>query len=112
MPGDFQIRALQQLVGWAGVLASAAGVAVAVSYSARSRWAKVVAGAFALQVAAELALQIVLPHLMGEHPLDMSSITRASFTISVFALIARALLVVGVAGLLMGLKRTKNDWSP
>ena len=99
---------LQSLVGLVGVVVTAFGAVVAVSYANRTRWAGIVAAGFGLQVVGMLASQFMVPLLVRAGAGDPLGLARGALAISVVGVIARIVVVGGIVGLFADFVRAKR----
>jgi hypothetical protein len=90
------VRILHEMVSWLFVVIDLAAIVICFLHAARSVWARVLAGSFALQFLVALSYRI-LSHVSWSSPETVPSLYLVA---SLGGLLAAVLLVAGIAGLL------------
>jgi len=109
MRESFLLNSLQNLLGWMDVLIGLGAAAFAASYFGRSRWAGVVAIAFALGVLNLVGSRILMPWAIRNNPPDVQHrIAEVALVGAVVGFLMQATLIVGVIGLLTELRRAQR----
>lgn len=106
--GSVTLMQTQGIVGLASILVTTFGAVAAMTYVKRSRWASIVAAGLSLQAVGQLAGQVMIPVLVLAQSSDAADFSRESLGLSVFALIARITVVVGITGMLAEVSRAKR----
>lgn len=87
---------LYTAVAWAHILTTGAAFVVCLLYVGRSLWARVLAGAFLLQILVSLFYQLI--NVMGWHVYMATRLTLFYGLASLVGLVASIGVVVGLAG--------------
>jgi len=95
----------QNLVWWLGFFVAVAGVVFTTAYLKRSRWTRLLFGAFLVRALVDLATKLVLPVLATTTSADLPRVPLFFLATAVLSVMSYAALVLGVAGLLSELSR-------
>jgi len=109
MTENLLLNSLQSLFGWMDVLIGLGAAAFAASYFGRSRWAGVIAIAFAFGALNLVGSRILIPMVVSNNPPDVPHrIAQVVLGLAVAGFVMKVTLVVGVVGLLTELRRAQR----
>src|SRR5258708_36916102 len=95
----------QNLVWWLDLFVAVAGVVFTATHLKRSRWARLLFAGFLVRAIVDLATKVALPGLVARSSSDFSRVPLFFLASSILGVMAYAVLVLGVAGLLSELSR-------
>jgi hypothetical protein len=92
-------RIMQELVGWVHIVVDLAAVVVCLMHAGRSVWARVLAGGFGLQLLVSIFYRVA-GYIWSFSGSEARTLSALYFMGSLLGLLASAVIVVGLFGLL------------